>query len=144
MKVIKIEHIGFATKDLNEAKKLYSSLGMNVSENEELNDVRVAFVECGESSIELLESTISADDTSRIEASPRLRHIAISKFIAEKGPGIHHIAFQVDDLDAALSIMKEKGMRLIDEVAQIGAGGHKVAFIHPDSTDGVLIELCQH
>ncbi|HEX3143468.1 MAG TPA: methylmalonyl-CoA epimerase, partial [Pyrinomonadaceae bacterium] len=107
------------------------ALGLNVVETEEVasQKVRVAMLPVGESRIELLEAT-AAD-------SP------ISKFLAKRGPGIHHVAFNVDDIRAALAELKSKGARLIDEEPRTGAGGCLVAFIHPSSTGGVLIELVE-
>jgi len=96
----------------------------------EEQDVKVAFLPVGESEIELLEST-SPDGN-------------IAKYIQKKGEGIHHIAFEVDDLEAKLEELKEKGVRLIDEKPRYGAGGARIAFLHPKSTNGILVELCEH
>ena len=129
---MKIDHIGVATNGIEEAAAIYlDALGLNVSETEEVESqkVRVAMLPIGESRIELLEAT-SAD-------SP------ISKFLAKRGPGIHHIAFKVADIRAALADLKSKGTRLIDEEPRAGARGCLVAFIHPSSTHGVLIELVE-
>ena len=105
---------------------------MHVTETEEVSGqkVRVAMLAIGESRIELLEAT--SDD------SP------ISKFLAKRGPGIHHIALRVDDIQATLAELKSKGARLIDEEPRTGAGGCLVAFVHPSSTGGVLIELVEN
>ena len=130
---MKIDHIGIATNGIEEAATAYrDALGIQVSETEEVSGqkVRVAMLPIGESRIELLEAT-SAD-------SP------ISKFLAKRGPGIHHIALRVDDIRARLADLKSKGARLIDEEPRTGAGGCLVAFIHPSSTGGVLIELVEH
>jgi len=129
---MKIDHIGIATNDIEQLASIYrDALGLNVVETEEVasQKVRVAMLPVGESRIELLEAT--ADD------SP------ISKFLAKRGPGIHHVAFNVDDIRAALAELKSKGARLIDEEPRTGAGGCLVAFIHPSSTGGVLIELVE-
>jgi methylmalonyl-CoA/ethylmalonyl-CoA epimerase len=129
---MKIDHIGIATNDIDQMASLYGEvLGLSVSETEEVasQKVRVAMLPIGESRIELLEAT--SDD------SP------ISKFLAKRGPGIHHIAFNVADIRAALADLKSKGTRLIDEEPRPGAGGCLVAFIHPSSTNGVLIELVE-
>ena len=91
--------------------------------------VTTAFFPVGESEVELLEPTS--------EESP------VAKFLEKKGEGIHHVAFQVENIEAALIELKEKGIQLIDEVSRIGAGGAKIAFIHPQSTNGVLVELCE-
>ena len=129
---MKIDHIGIATRGIDEAAEIWRDvLGLNIVESEEVVDqrVRVAMLPIGESKIELLEAT-SAD-------SP------ISKFLDKRGPGIHHIAVCVDDVRDALANLKSKGVRLIDEQPRMGAGGCLVAFVHPSSTGGVLLELVQ-
>jgi len=129
---MKIDHIGIATNGIEEAAAAYrDALGIQITETEEVSGqkVRVAMLPIGESRIELLEAT-SAD-------SP------ISKFLAKRGPGIHHIALRVEDIRARLADLKSKGARLIDEEPRAGAGGCLVAFIHPSSTGGVLIELVE-
>ena len=130
---MKIDHIGIATNDIEQMASIYrDALGLNVIETEEVasQKVRVAMLPVGESRIELLEAT-AAD-------SP------ISKFLAKRGPGIHHIAIKVDDINASLADLKNKGARLIDETPRVGAGGCLVAFVHPSTTNGVLLELVQH
>lgn len=132
MKISKVDHIGIAVKDLEEALKLYRDiLQLEVTDVEEVPDqkVKVAFIPVGESKVELLEPT--TDD------SP------VAKFIAKRGEGIHHITFRVDNLEKALEEAKAAGIRLIDETPRLGAGGAKIAFLHPKSTGGVLLELCQ-
>ncbi|HPL53969.1 MAG TPA: methylmalonyl-CoA epimerase [Bacillota bacterium] len=132
MLVSKIDHIGIAVNNLDEAIKLYKDvLGLELHGVEVVEEqkVKVAFLPIGDTEIELLEST-----------SPEG---PIAKFIETKGQGIQHIAFKVGDVEAALAEMKEKGMRLIDEKPRYGAGGARIAFLHPKSTDGVLIELCE-
>ena len=127
-----IDHIGIAVSDLGEALKFYrDALGLEVEAPEEVPSqrVRAHFIPVGESAIELLEAT--ADD------SP------IAKYVAKRGPGIHHITLRVDDLRATLVRLKEKGVRLVDESPREGAHGSLVAFIHPASTHGVLVELKQ-
>ena len=129
---MKIDHIGIATDGIDQAASFYrDSLGLSIEEIEEVpsQKVRVAMLPVGESRIELLEPTS--------EDSP------ISRFLAKRGPGIHHIAVQVDDIEAALRDLKARGARLIDEQPRTGAGGCLVAFIHPSSTGGVLLELVQ-
>ena len=129
---MKIDHIGIATRGINEAAKFYREvLGLDMTETEEVAEqkVRVAMLPIGESRIELLEAT--SDD------SP------IARFLEKRGPGIHHIAVRVDDIQAALADLKQKGARLIDEAPRPGAGGCLVAFVHPSSTSGVLLELVQ-
>jgi len=127
-----IDHIGIATNGIAEAANFYrEALGIDVEEIEEVSSqkVRVAMLAIGESRIELLEAT--ATD------SP------ISKFVAKRGPGIHHIAVRVEDIRSKLADLKTKGARLIDEEPRVGAGGCLVAFVHPSSTGGVLLELVQ-
>jgi len=127
----KIDHVGIAVKNLEEAIKIWEGLGLKVEEIEEVPDqkVRVAVIKIGESRIELLEATS--------EDSP------IAKFIEKRGEGIHHIALGVEGIEKKLEELKEKGYRLIDEKPRIGAGGAKIAFIHPKSVTGVLLELCE-
>ena len=131
--MIKIEHIGIATRALEETVGFWRQLlGLKLEQMEEVPDqkVKVALLPIGESHIELLEAT-SAE-------SP------IAKFIEKRGPGIHHIAIRVDDIHAELRTLKERGARLIDETPRVGAGGCLVAFVHPSAVDGVLLELVQH
>jgi len=129
---MKINHLGIATKGIDEALNFWSdALGLENVHTEVVEDqkVRVAMLPIGESRIELLEPTS--------EDSP------ISKFLEKRGGGIHHIAVEVDDIEASLAQLKAKGMRLIDESARIGAEGCLVAFVHPASANGVLLELVQ-
>jgi methylmalonyl-CoA/ethylmalonyl-CoA epimerase len=131
-KVMKINHLGVATKGIDEALGFWAdALGLENVHTEIVEDqkVRVAMLPIGESRIELLEPT--SDD------SP------ISKFLEKRGGGIHHIAVEVDDIEAALAKLRDKGMRLIDEKPRIGAEGCLVAFVHPSSANGVLLELVQ-
>jgi len=128
----KIDHICIAVKSIDEAMKIYTEiLGLKVTgiETVEEQKVKTAFIPIGESEIELLEST-SPDGP-------------IAKFIEKRGEGIQHIALRVDNIEAKLKELKEKGIRLIDESPRLGAGGAKIAFIHPKDTKGVLIELCE-
>jgi methylmalonyl-CoA/ethylmalonyl-CoA epimerase len=130
---MKIDHIGIATGGINEAAEFWrEALGLDVPKIEEVAEqkVRVAMLPIGESRIELLEATS--------EASP------ISKFLKKRGPGIHHIAVGVDDINEALARLRQNGARLIDEKPRVGAGGCLVAFVHPSSAGGVLLELVQH
>lgn len=132
MKTLKIDHIGIAVKDLEEAKKIYTDLlGLEVHGEEivEEQKVKVVFIPVGDSELELLQSTDPEGP--------------IAKFIEKNGEGIQHIAFRVDDIEKALEELKQKGVRLIDEKPRYGAGGAKIAFIHPKATKGVLIELCE-
>jgi methylmalonyl-CoA/ethylmalonyl-CoA epimerase len=130
---MKIDHIGIATRGIQDALTFYlDALGLHVAETEEVAEqkVRVAMLPIGESRIELLEAT-SAD-------SP------IARFLEKRGPGIHHIAVRVEDIHVALNHLKQKGARLIDEEPRQGASGCLVAFVHPSSTGGVLLELVQY
>lgn len=129
---MKINHLGIATKGIDEALKFWEdALGLENVHTEVVEDqkVRVAMLPIGESRVELLEPT--SDD------SP------ISKFLDKRGGGIHHIAVEVDDIEASLARLKANGSRLIDETPRIGAEGCLVAFVHPSSTSGVLLELVQ-
>ncbi len=129
---MKINHLGIATKRIDEALKFWEdALSLENVHTEVVEDqkVRVAMLPIGESRIELLEPI--SDD------SP------ISKFLEKRGGGIHHIAVEVEDIEASLARLKEKGMRLIDETPRFGAEGCLVAFVHPASTNGVLLELVQ-
>ena len=127
----KVDHIGIAVKNLEDVIKIWENLGLKVEEIEEVPDqkVRTAIFHAGETRIELLEATA--------EDSP------IAKFIEKMGEGIHHIALGVDNIEEHLEKLKEKGFRLIDEKPRIGAGGAKIAFVHPKSVGGVLLELCE-
>lgn len=130
--VSKVDHIGIAVSSLEESVKFYQEvLGLELHGTEVVEEqkVKVAFLPVGDTEVELLEAT--APD------SP------IAKFIEAKGQGVQHIAFRVDDIEAALEEMKAKGVRLIDEKPRYGAGGARIAFLHPKSTNGVLIELCE-
>ncbi len=127
-----LDHIGIAVADLSEALAFYrDALGLEIEAPEEVASqrVRAHFIPAGEGAIELLEAT--ADD------SP------IAKFVANRGPGLHHITLRVDDINAALAQLKAKGVRLIDDAPREGAHGSLVAFVHPASAHGVLVELKQ-
>lgn len=134
MKVFKkIDHLGIAVANLEDSVNVFKNImGMECTGEEviEEQNVKVAFLPVGESELELLEST-SPDGN-------------IAKFIEKKGEGIHHIAFEVDDLEAKLEELDKEGVRLIDKKPRYGAGGARIAFLHPKSTNGILIELCEH
>ena len=133
MGVMKIDHIGIATERLEDAAAVWqNALGLQLDSTEEVatQGVRVAMFSLGESHIELLE--------------PLTSNSPVGKFLEKRGPGIHHIAVQVDDIREALASLKAKGLRLIDEVPRVGAGNCLVAFIHPAAANGVLLELVQH
>ncbi|MBC8018333.1 MAG: methylmalonyl-CoA epimerase [Verrucomicrobia bacterium] len=128
----KINHIGIAVKSLDDSLPFYrDNLGMAFAGIEEVAEqqVRVAMLQIGESKIELLEPT-SAD-------SP------VAKFIEKNGPGIHHVAYEVADIEAAIAKLMADGARMIDEKPRNGAHGTRIAFVHPKSSNGVLTELCQ-
>lgn len=128
----KINHIGIAVKNLENAIPLYrDQLGMEFEGTEEVTEqkVRVAFLKIGESRIELLEPT-SPD-------SP------VAKFLEKNGEGIHHMAYEVADIEVALAELKEKEVRLVDEKPRRGAHGSLIAFLHPKATGGILTEICQ-
>ena len=130
---MKIDHIGIATRELSEALGFWrDALGLDVVEIEEVAEqgVRVAMLPIGETRVELLEPLS--------EASP------VAKFLEKRGAGVHHIAVRVDDIRATLEHLKKQGLRLIDETPRVGAGGCLVAFIHPSSAQGVLLELVEH
>ncbi len=132
MKILKIDHLGIAVGSIDEGKNFWSNvLGLSFEGTETVAEQKVttAFFPVGESEVELLEST--APDGP------------IAKYMEKKGAGIQHIAFRVADIEAALAELKEKGVRLIDEKPRKGAGGAKIAFLHPKATGGVLVELCQ-
>jgi methylmalonyl-CoA/ethylmalonyl-CoA epimerase len=131
MKITRVDHIGIAVKSIAESLKVYEAMGLKSVGVEEVAEqkVRVAFLPLGEAEIELLEST--APDGP------------VAKYIEKNGEGIQHLALRVDNLEAALAEMKAKGVRLIDEKPRYGAGGAKIAFVHPRSTGGVLLELSE-
>jgi methylmalonyl-CoA epimerase len=127
-----LDHVGIAVASLDEALSFYrETLGLEVEPPEDIPSqrVRAHFVEVGDATLELLEAT-AAD-------SP------IAKYLEKRGPGLHHVALRVPDIAAALAELKARGVRLIDETPRPGAHGSLVAFIHPASTHGVLVELKQ-
>ena len=128
----KIEHLGIAVRNIEESAIIYEKLlGSACYKMEEVESegVKTAFYQIGESKIELLQAT--HDD------SP------IAKFIAKRGPGIHHIAFDVSDIYAEIKRLQAEGFELIHETPKEGADNKIIAFLHPKSTDGILVELCQ-
>ena len=132
MKVLKIDHIGIAVNAIDDSKNFWSDvlgLALEGTETVEEQKVTTAFLPVGDSEVELLEST--APDGP------------VARYIEKKGQGIQHIAFRVEDIDACLTELKEKGVQLIDQVPRIGAGGARIAFLHPKATNGVLVELCE-
>ena len=132
MEILKIDHLGIAVNSIEDGKNFWSDvLGLKFegAETVDTQKVTTAFFPVGESEVELLEST--APDGP------------VAKFIEKKGTGFQHVAFRVANIDAALQELKDKGIQLIDQVPRIGAGGAKIAFLHPKATGGVLVELCQ-
>ncbi|HET7838203.1 MAG TPA: methylmalonyl-CoA epimerase [Rectinemataceae bacterium] len=132
MKILKIDHIGVAVENLEETLALYTGiLGLELhgTETVEEQKVKTAFLPVGDTEVELLASTDPEGP--------------IGKFIAAKGQGVQHVAFRVADIEAALAELKAKGVRLIDEKPRYGAGGARIAFLHPKATNGVLVELCE-
>ncbi|HEX4321616.1 MAG TPA: methylmalonyl Co-A mutase-associated GTPase MeaB [Acidobacteriaceae bacterium] len=126
-----LDHLGIAVRSIADSLRLYEALGAVVSGVEEVahERVRVAMIAMGESRIELLEAT-EADS-------------AVGRFVAKRGEGLHHVALRVPDLTAAVERMKEMGVRLVSETIQVGAGGHRYVFVHPQSANGVLLELVE-
>ncbi len=127
-----VDHLGIAVESLEQASRLYVDVfGLGEGGTEEIpgQKVKVAFFQVGEVRIELLEPTTGD--------SP------IRKFLKRKGPGLHHVAYRVADLSATLAELKAAGVKLIDEAPRDGAHGMKIAFAHPTSTGGVLVEFCQ-
>jgi methylmalonyl-CoA/ethylmalonyl-CoA epimerase len=130
---MKLEHIGIATHSIDESLRFWrDALGLEVKHTETVEEqgVRVAMLPVGEPRVELLEPTGPT--------SP------VAKFLEKRGPGIHHLAVRVADIRATLARLKAEGARLIDEEPRTGAGGCLVAFVHPSSSGGVLLELVEH
>ena len=130
---MKVDHIGIATPTIAEGLAIWrDALGFEPDSTEEVAEqgVRVCMLPVGDTHVELLEP-LSAES-------------AVGRFLAKRGPGIHHIAIEVRDIKASLAELKQKGARLIDETPRVGARGCLVAFVHPSSTNGVLLELVQH
>ncbi len=128
----RIDHVGVAVEDLDVALELYRDrLGMREQHRETVEQfgVEAALVEVGEGHVELLE--------------PTTEESAVGRFLARNGPGIHHVAYQTDDIDAALERAREAGLRLIDEEPRTGIRSSRVAFLHPKATGGVLTELVE-
>ena len=129
---LKIDHIGVAVQNLDERKKLFGEIiGLQYKGEETIEDqgVRVAFFQIGETNIELLEPL--GEDTP------------VGKFLQKRGEGIHHVALAVKGIEDIIASLKSAGIRMIDEKPRTGAHGKKIAFLHPASTGGVLLELCE-
>jgi methylmalonyl-CoA/ethylmalonyl-CoA epimerase len=132
MKILKIDHLGIAVGSIAERTAVWKDLfGLLLAGSETVQEQKVttAFFPVGESEVELLE--------------PANPDSPIAKYLEKRGEGIHHVAFRVENLDAALEELKAKGVRLIDEKPRIGAGGARIAFLHPQATHGILVELCE-
>lgn len=132
MEIVKIDHLGIAVNDMDGGKTFWTDvLGLKFEGEEVVEEqkVKTAFLPVGESEVELLEST--APDGP------------VAKFIEKRGQGFQHVAFRVADIDAALEELKAKNIQLIDETPRRGAGGARIAFLHPKATGGVLVELCE-
>jgi methylmalonyl-CoA/ethylmalonyl-CoA epimerase len=132
MKIKHIDHIGIAVNSIEEGKNFFSDiLGLQLQKTETIGEqkVKTGFFPITDSELELLEST-SPDGP-------------VAKYIASRGEGMQHIAFRVENIDEALKELKEKGVRLIDQEPRKGAGGARIAFIHPKESHGVLVELCE-
>ncbi len=129
--MFQIDHLGIAVKSLTAAKAVYEKLGLHASAEEtvEQEKVRVAMLPVGGSRLELMEAT--SDDST------------ISKFIAKRGEGLHHVCLRVPDLAVVVAKLKGEGVRLVSEEIKTGAGGHRYIFVHPQSTGGVLLELVE-
>ena len=130
-KIKKINHLGIAIQDVKKARAFWQELGLHCTHEEEVKSdfVKTIFYPVGESFIELLEAT-SPD-------SP------VQKYLDKRGPGIHHLCLEVEDIQGLLTRLKEKGVQLIDEKPRPGAHGCQVAFVHPKSTGGILLELSE-
>jgi len=128
---LRIDHLGIAVKSLADSKRLYEMLGLVVAFEETVKQeqVRVAMIPMGQSRVELLEAT--SEDS------------VIAKYIAKHGEGLHHVALKVERLEELVEKLKQNGVRLVKDTIQTGAGGHRYVFLHPASTGGVLIELCE-
>lgn len=129
---MKIEHIGIAVKDIEASNELFRVLFNKPSykmEEVESEGVKTSFFQVGESKIELLQAT--NEDS------------AIAKFITKKGEGMHHIAFEVENIEFEIERLQKEGYKLIHDIPKLGADNKKIAFLHPKSTNGVLVELCQ-
>jgi len=126
-----IDHVGIAVRSLEAAIKAYEALGLKVSSTDTVasEGVKVAFLPVGDTRLELLE--------------PIAPESSIAKSIEKRGEGVHHIALRVENIEESMRLAKEKGLQLVNETPRIGAHGRKIAFIHPKSTGGVLLELVQ-
>ncbi|MEW6351225.1 MAG: methylmalonyl-CoA epimerase [Thermodesulfobacteriota bacterium] len=130
MKITRIAHLGLVVENIDTALTFFTdSLPLKLTHTEDYQGMRIGFIPVGDSSVELLQDVSGQS--------------AVKKFLEKNGEGIHHIAFEVDDIHQAVVELKEKGVRLIDETPREGAHGMSIAFVHPKGTHGVLVELCQ-
>lgn len=130
MKIKRIAHLGVAVKNLDDALKFFTDgLPLELTHTEDYQGMKIGFIPVGESSIELLQDVSGSSN--------------IKKFLDKNGEGIHHIAFEVDDIKQAVVELKQKGVKLIDETPRAGAHGMTIAFMHPKATHGILMEMCQ-
>ena len=130
---MKVDHIGIATSRIEDGLSIWRDvIGLEVHSTEEVKEqgVKICMLAAGDTQVELLE--------------PLSPDTPVGKFLAKRGPGMHHIAIEVKDIRASLAELKNKGARLIDETPRVGAGGCLIAFVHPSSINGVLLELVQH
>lgn len=127
----RIDHLGIAVENIAAARTFYEALGLDVAHEEtvEHEGVRVAMLPLGKSRVELLE--------------PLGPETTVGRYLAKRGPGLHHVALHVDDIEATWNALTAKGVRIVSPSIQTGAGGHLYFFVHPKSTGGVLLEICQ-
>lgn len=126
-----IDHLGIAVESIANVRALYEALGLRITREEvvEHEQVRTAMLPIGQGRIELLE--------------PMTPESTVARFLQKRGPGLHHVALRVDDIAATLASLKVRNVRLVSDEIQTGAGGHLYFFVHPSSTGGVLLEICQ-
>lgn len=130
MKIKRIAHLGIVVKNLDAALELFTgALPLDLVHTEDYQGMKIGFIPVGDSSIELLQDVSGSS--------------SIKKFLENNGEGIHHIAFEVDDIEQAVAELREKGVKLIDEKPRAGAHGMSIAFMHPKATHGILMELVQ-
>jgi methylmalonyl-CoA/ethylmalonyl-CoA epimerase len=130
MKIKRIAHLGIVVKNLDAALELFTgALPLDLIHTEDYQGMKIGFIPVGDSSIELLQDVSGSS--------------SIKKFLENNGEGIHHIAFEVDDIEQAVAELREKGVKLIDEKPRAGAHGMSIAFMHPKATHGILMELVQ-
>jgi methylmalonyl-CoA/ethylmalonyl-CoA epimerase len=131
MKIKRLAHIGVGVKDLHDVAKVYTDfLALDMTSTDNVGELITGFIPVGETNIELVQSTTPEG--------------VMNKFVEKKGEGIHHLAFEVDDIVGAIAELKAKGVPLTSDEPRPGAHGAKVVFLHPKATHGVLIELCQY